>query len=76
MQHSNPQPAKNLNDLPHLEVPPEICAIIRRMMEKNKTERYPNLNEVLKDFAPILLDIPKNSCALKTTPFLRPPVRS
>ncbi|MEK7483552.1 MAG: hypothetical protein AABZ60_04370, partial [Planctomycetota bacterium] len=49
MQHSSNTPPKTLESLPDLKVPPEISALIRKMMSKSLAERYSSLQEPLQE---------------------------
>lgn len=57
MQHVNKDPVKTLDPVA-LNLPKKLCALVKKMMEKQLSHRYQNLEETLKDLEEICQQIP------------------
>ncbi len=58
MLHANTKEPTKLLDTEQLQIPLELVRLIRKMMEKDREQRYQSLAEVLQALEPILLKYP------------------
>lgn len=57
MQHAGPDPVRTLNP-DHMNIPPMLSQIIKKMMEKDPQKRYQHIEDILPDLESLFLQIP------------------